>query len=162
MMTYDFFGAWDAHGPTAPHSPLTSYSGIPTGRASPRPTRSPSSRRRACPRASCSRHRLLRPRLDRRHPGRPGRHGHGPGGGNVRAGHRGLQGAQDVLPGHRHRRRHGVRALRQQLVVATTPRRPSPGRWPGPRTRAWAARSSGSSAATPRRRAGERHQQRTV
>ncbi|WP_327366201.1 glycoside hydrolase family 18 protein [Streptomyces sp. NBC_01217] len=28
-MTYDFFGAWDAQGPTAPHSPLTSYSGIP-------------------------------------------------------------------------------------------------------------------------------------
>ncbi|MGN3956182.1 glycoside hydrolase family 18 protein [Streptomyces sp. WAC8370] len=28
-MTYDFFGAWDATGPTAPHSPLASYSGIP-------------------------------------------------------------------------------------------------------------------------------------
>ncbi|MFF1358878.1 glycoside hydrolase family 18 protein [Streptomyces sp. NPDC058297] len=28
-MTYDFFGAWDAQGPTAPHSPLASYSGIP-------------------------------------------------------------------------------------------------------------------------------------
>ncbi|MFE9608805.1 glycosyl hydrolase family 18 protein [Streptomyces sp. NPDC006012] len=30
VMTYDFFGTWDAQGPTAPHSPLTSYSGIPT------------------------------------------------------------------------------------------------------------------------------------
>ncbi|MER5924366.1 glycoside hydrolase family 18 protein [Streptomyces mirabilis] len=30
-MTYDFFGAWDATGPTAPHSPLNSYSGIPKG-----------------------------------------------------------------------------------------------------------------------------------
>ncbi|MFF9025004.1 glycosyl hydrolase family 18 protein [Streptomyces eurythermus] len=29
VMTYDFFGAWDAKGPTAPHSPLTSYTGIP-------------------------------------------------------------------------------------------------------------------------------------
>ncbi|GAA2448055.1 glycoside hydrolase family 18 chitinase [Streptomyces mauvecolor] len=29
VMTYDFFGAWDAQGPTAPHSPLTSYNGIP-------------------------------------------------------------------------------------------------------------------------------------
>ncbi|MFJ9742505.1 glycosyl hydrolase family 18 protein [Streptomyces sp. NPDC101166] len=29
VMTYDFFGAWAAQGPTAPHSPLTSYSGIP-------------------------------------------------------------------------------------------------------------------------------------
>ncbi|MHB9859014.1 glycosyl hydrolase family 18 protein [Streptomyces sp. YIM S03343] len=29
VMSYDFFGAFDAKGPTAPHSPLTSYSGIP-------------------------------------------------------------------------------------------------------------------------------------
>ncbi|WP_408611143.1 glycosyl hydrolase family 18 protein [Glycomyces xiaoerkulensis] len=29
VMTYDFFGAWDAQGPTAPHSPLHSYDGIP-------------------------------------------------------------------------------------------------------------------------------------
>nr|WP_312866875.1 glycoside hydrolase family 18 chitinase [Streptomyces zagrosensis] len=29
VMTYDFFGAWDAKGPTAPHSPLTSYQGVP-------------------------------------------------------------------------------------------------------------------------------------
>ncbi|GGT65068.1 glycoside hydrolase family 18 protein [Streptomyces althioticus] len=28
-MTYDYFGAWDTAGPTAPHSPLTSYDGIP-------------------------------------------------------------------------------------------------------------------------------------
>ena len=28
-MTYDYFGAWDAQGPTAPHSPLTEYEGIP-------------------------------------------------------------------------------------------------------------------------------------
>src|SRR5262249_18467202 len=28
-MTYDFFGAWAAQGPTAPHSPLNSYDGIP-------------------------------------------------------------------------------------------------------------------------------------
>ncbi|MEV5779867.1 glycoside hydrolase family 18 chitinase [Streptomyces sp. NPDC051639] len=30
VMTYDFFGAFAAQGPTAPHSPLTSYTGIPT------------------------------------------------------------------------------------------------------------------------------------
>ena len=29
LMTYDFFGAFDADGPTAPHSPLTGYAGIP-------------------------------------------------------------------------------------------------------------------------------------
>jgi chitinase len=29
VMTYDFFGAWAAQGPTAPHSALTAYPGIP-------------------------------------------------------------------------------------------------------------------------------------
>ncbi|GAA2054486.1 hypothetical protein GCM10009757_30260 [Streptomyces cheonanensis] len=29
VMTYDFFGAWAPTGPTAPHSPLESYDGIP-------------------------------------------------------------------------------------------------------------------------------------
>ncbi|WP_370023130.1 glycosyl hydrolase family 18 protein [Planotetraspora sp. GP83] len=29
VMTYDYFGAWAAQGPTAPHAPLTSYTGIP-------------------------------------------------------------------------------------------------------------------------------------
>ena len=29
-MTYDYFGAFNPQGPTAPHSPLTSYTGIPT------------------------------------------------------------------------------------------------------------------------------------
>ncbi len=29
VMTYDFFGAWAANGPTAPHSALTPYNGIP-------------------------------------------------------------------------------------------------------------------------------------
>ncbi len=33
LMTYDFFGGWDATGPTAPHSALDSYAGIPADRA---------------------------------------------------------------------------------------------------------------------------------
>lgn len=48
VMTYDFFGAWAAQGPTAPHSPLTSYAGIPQAASTP-PTPSPSSRPRAFP-----------------------------------------------------------------------------------------------------------------
>ncbi|MBO3748467.1 fibronectin type III domain-containing protein [Streptosporangiaceae bacterium NEAU-GS5] len=30
VMSYDYFGAFNPSGPTAPHSPLTSYTGIPT------------------------------------------------------------------------------------------------------------------------------------
>ncbi|MBL4674037.1 MAG: glycoside hydrolase family 18 protein, partial [Arenicella sp.] len=33
LMTYDFFGGWDATGPTAPHSGLTGYPEIPSDRA---------------------------------------------------------------------------------------------------------------------------------
>ncbi|WP_432054253.1 glycosyl hydrolase family 18 protein [Streptomyces sp. bgisy022] len=29
VMTYDYFGAWDKTGPTNPHSPLTTFNGIP-------------------------------------------------------------------------------------------------------------------------------------
>jgi len=29
VMSYDFFGSWDTNGPTAPHSPLIAYNGIP-------------------------------------------------------------------------------------------------------------------------------------
>ncbi len=67
------------------------------------------------------RHRLLRPRLDRRHPGRPRRHGDRRGPGHVRGGHRGLQGPQELLPGERHHRRHRVRPLRHQLVELRHP-----------------------------------------
>ncbi|WP_428240052.1 glycoside hydrolase family 18 protein [Gynuella sp.] len=31
LMSYDFFGTWDSTGPTAPHSPLYAYPGIPVG-----------------------------------------------------------------------------------------------------------------------------------
>jgi len=51
-MTYDYFGAFTPAGPTAPHSPLTSYAGIPTPASTPT-RRSRNSRRRGYPRASC-------------------------------------------------------------------------------------------------------------
>ena len=34
-MTYDYFGAFAPQGPTAPHSPLTSYAGIPRRASGP-------------------------------------------------------------------------------------------------------------------------------
>ena len=85
VMTYDFFGAFDADGPTAPHSPLTSYAGIPT-RGFNSADAIAKLRRRASPRQAAPRHRLLRPRLDGRHPGRPRRHGHRPGPGTYEQG----------------------------------------------------------------------------
>ncbi|GDY72539.1 hypothetical protein SAV31267_020240 [Streptomyces avermitilis] len=79
-MTYDFFGAWDATGPTAPHSPLNSYSGIPKAgyhtsatiaklRASasrPRSCCSASGSTAAAGRASRRRRRAAAPRARRR------------------------------------------------------------------------------------------------
>ncbi|MCF2434157.1 glycosyl hydrolase family 18 protein [Streptomyces thinghirensis] len=60
VMTYDFFGAWAKNGPTAPHSPLTSYDGIPQ-RASTPPRRSPEFKAAGVPAAKLlPRHRLLR------------------------------------------------------------------------------------------------------
>ncbi|MGX1485684.1 hypothetical protein RKD45_004760 [Streptomyces griseus] len=67
------------------------------------------------------RHRLLRPRLDRRHPVRSGRHRHRRGPGHLRGRQRGLQGPEEHLPRHRHDRRHRVRALRHELVELRHP-----------------------------------------
>jgi chitinase len=53
-MTYDFFGAFSPSGPTAPHSPLRSYPGIPTpGFDSEPPSRS-SRARGSRPTSCCS------------------------------------------------------------------------------------------------------------
>ena len=52
-MTYDYFGAFDAQGPTAPHSPLTSLRRHPDSRASTPTRRSRSSRARASRPTSC-------------------------------------------------------------------------------------------------------------
>ena len=51
-----------------------------------------------------------------------------PAPGHLRGGHRGLQGAQEHLPGHRHGRRHRVRQVRQQLVELRHPGAPSAAR----------------------------------
>ena len=52
-MTYDYFGAFAAQGPTAPHSPLNSYTGIPTAGLLLRRGDRRSSRARASRPASC-------------------------------------------------------------------------------------------------------------
>ena len=149
VMTYDYFGAWAAQGPTAPHSPLTSYTGIPAaGLQLRRRDRQAEGQGRPGPK-------LL---LGIGFYGRgwtgvtqsaPGGTATGAGAPARRAGHRGLQGPQDHLPGHRHRRAARRTPTAATTGGATTPRPPSAPRWPGPRARAWAARSSGSSAATP-------------
>ena len=51
----------------------------------------------------------------------PGGTATGPAPGTYEAGHRGLQGAQDQVPGQRHGRRHGVRLLRRPVVELRHP-----------------------------------------
>ena len=128
VMTYDFFGAFAPTGPTAPHSPLTSYAGIPTAGLL---------LRRAIQKLKSKGVPASKLLLGIGFYGRgwtgvtqsaPGGTATGAGARHLRAGHRGLQGPQDHLPGHRHGRRHGVRLLRQPTGGATTPRPPSAGR----------------------------------
>ncbi len=51
----------------------------------------------------------------------PGGTAHRTGGGNVRAGHRRLQGTEGEVPGDGHGRRHGVRQVRYELVELRHP-----------------------------------------
>ncbi len=128
VMTYDYFGAFAAQGPTAPHSPLTSYAGIPqAGFYSDAAIQKLKSKGVPASQAA-ARHRLLRPGLDRRHPGDPRRHRHRRGARHLRGGQRGLQGPQEHLPADRHHRGHRLRQVRQQLVELRHPGRPSPAR----------------------------------
>ena len=127
-MTYDYFGAFAAQGPTAPHSPLTSYAGIPiAGFYSDAAIQKLKSK-------GVPASKLL---LGIGFYGRgwtgvtqsaPGRHRDRPGARHVRAGHRGLQGPQD----QRARPRARSPAPRTRTAAATggatTPRPPSAGR----------------------------------
>ncbi len=111
-MTYDYFGAWDAKGPTAPHSPLASYSGIPKAGFNTTDT-TKKLKDLGVPAGKL----LLGIGFygrgwSRRHPGRTGRYGHRRGAGQVRGRHRGLQGPQGTLPGHRQGGRHRLRQVR--------------------------------------------------
>ena len=127
-MTYDYFGAFAAAGPDRPAlaahlvhrhpaAGLLLRRGDPEAQEQGRPGQQ-----------AAARHRLLRPGLDRGDPDRAGRHRHRRGTGHLRGGHRGLQGAQEHLPGHRHGRRHRVRQVRQQLVELRHPGAPSAAR----------------------------------
>ncbi len=107
-MTYDYFGAWDARRRPPPLA-AELLRGNPEGELLHLGNHREAHRTRHPGVETAARHRLLRPRLDRGHPGRTGRHRHGPGGGHLRAGDRRLQGAQDQVPRDRHRRRHRLR-----------------------------------------------------
>ena len=121
VMTYDFFGAFDAAGPDRPALAADLVHRHPARRASTPTPRSRSSRARAYRRQAAARHRLLRPGLDRRHPGRPRRHRDRRRPGHLRAGIEDYKVLKNTLPGHRHRRGHRVRQVRQQLVELRHP-----------------------------------------
>ncbi|MGY3679675.1 chitinase [Streptomyces sp. TE33382] len=121
VMTYDFFGAWAAKGPTAPHSPLTSYDGIPQAGFN-----SADAIAKLKAKGVPAKKLLLGIGFYGRGwtgvtQGRPGRHGDRRGPGHVRGRHRGLQGPEEHLPLHRDRRGHRVRPLRHQLVELRHP-----------------------------------------
>ena len=160
VMTYDYFGAFDADGPTAPHSPLTSYAGIPAAGFNSADAIAKLKSKGVPGEEAAARHRVLRPRLDRRHPVHSRRLGDRRGTRHVRGGNRGLQGPQELLPGHRHHRRHGLRLLRQQLVELRHPGHhrleDDLGQEPGPGRRVLL----GVQRRHQQRRAGERDQRR--
>ena len=120
-MTYDFFGTWDAQGPTAPHSPLNSYPGIPI-QGFDSDTAIQHLKSKGVPS-----NKIL---LGIGFYGRgwtgvtqaaPGGTATGAAPGTYEAGQRGLQGAEDQVSGHRHRRRHGVRLLQRAVVELRHP-----------------------------------------
>ena len=100
----------------------------PAGRASTPTRRSEAQEQGRAGEQAAARHRLLRPRLDRRHPGRARRHGDRRRRRAPTSGHRGLQGAQE----HAARPPAPSAAPRTPSAAATggatTPRPPSPAR----------------------------------
>ena len=120
-MTYDYFGAWAATGPDGPALAADVLHGIP--------------------KAGLQHRRDHRQAQEPGHPGlklllgigfygrgwtgvtqaAPGGTATGPAAGTYEAGHRGLQGAQDHVPGDRHGGRHRVRQVRQPVVELRHP-----------------------------------------
>ena len=137
-------------GPTAPHSPLTSLPGHPAPRASTPRRRSTSSSRKGVP---ASKMLLGIGFYGRGWTGvtqaAPGGSATGAAPGTYEAGIEDYKVLKNTLPGHRHRRRHRVRQVRQQLVELRHPDHHHRQDDATPRARASAARSSGSSPATP-------------
>ena len=120
-MTYDYFGAWDAQGPTAPHSPLTSYSGIPTAGFS---TDAAIQKLKG---KGIPANKLL---LGIGFYGRgwtgvtqsaPGGSATGPAPGTYEQGIEDYKVLKDTLPVDRHGGRHGVRLLRRPMVELRHP-----------------------------------------
>ena len=120
-MTYDYFGAFNPHGPTAPHSPLNSYAGIPTaGFYADAAIQKLKSKGMPASKMLLGIGFYGRGWTGVTQAG-PGGSATGPGAGHVRTGKRGLQGAQGPLPDHRHGRRHRLRQVRQRVVGLRQP-----------------------------------------
>ena len=158
-MSYDYFGAFNPTGPTAPHSPLTSYTGIPQAGLRHRGGRRQAHRQGRPRQQDPARRRLLRPRLDRGHADRPGGSATGAAPGTYEAGIEDYKvlknSARPRAPSAAPRTRSAARS-----GGATTPPAPWRARRPGPRTRDSAAPSSGSCPVTRQRRADQRAVQR--
>ena len=128
-MTYDFFGAFAAQGPTAPHSPLTSLRRHPAGRASTPTPRSRSSRARASRPASCCSASASTAAAGPASPRpRPAARATGAAPGTYEAGIEDYKVLKNTLPGHRHRRAAPRTPTAAATGGATTPRPPSPAR----------------------------------
>ena len=150
VMSYDYFGAFAPQGPTAPHSPLTDYPGIPVAGFNGEQAINRLTQLGVSGQQAAARRRLLRTRLDRSHPGRSGGSASGARPGTYEPGIEDYEVLAQRCPPTGTVGGNGVREVRQPVVELRHPDHPPHEGGLGQAARAWAARSSGSSTATPR------------